>query len=165
MALQELKTGEKKMAFSDDRAGFRFECADAKMSLGSSTWSTRLSQIGRMSGHICVMTRTLPGTDYISDIVGKRPRNISIIANCEARSAAEILKNRFPDVHVALHAKNNAKVVLIAPGTVWVSGADFGEGEGSDWIDAAVGMHSEDLFKRTYEDLFLKLWRESQELE
>ncbi|WP_367380620.1 hypothetical protein [Stenotrophomonas cyclobalanopsidis] len=156
---------EKKMAFSDDRGGFSFECADAKMSLGSSTWNTRLSQIGSMSGHMYVMTRRLRGTDYISKIISKRPRDISIIANYEAREAAEILKSRFPDIHVALHSHNNAKVALIAPGTVWVSGADFGEGEGPGWIDAAVGMHSEDLFKRTYEDLFLKLWRESQELE
>lgn len=153
------------MAFSDDRGGFSFECADAKMSLGSSTWNTRLSQIGRMSGHMYVMTRRLPGIDYLSKIINKRPREISIIANCEAREAAEILKDRFPDIRVALHAKNNAKVVLIAPGTVWVSGADFGEGEGSGWVDAAIGMHSEDLFKRTHEDLFLRLWDESREIQ
>ncbi|MBH1672695.1 hypothetical protein I5U90_06550 [Stenotrophomonas maltophilia] len=153
------------MAFSDDRGGLSFECADAKMSLGSSTWSTRISHIGRVSWHMYVMTRRLPGTDHISRIISKRPRDISIIANYEARTAAEIMKGRFPGIRVALHAKNNAKVVLITPGTVWVSGADFGEGEGSGWIDAAMGMHSEDLFRRTHEDLFLRLWGESREIQ
>lgn len=152
------------MAFSDDGGGFRFECADAKMSLGSSTWNTRLSQIGRVAGGIYVLTRLLPDTDYISKIIGKRPRDIFIIANSEARVAAEILKREFQDIRIALHGKNNAKVVLVAPETVWVSGDDFAEGEKKGWAGATVGMHSASLFKKIHEELFMKLWSESEEV-
>ena len=152
------------MAFGDDGGGFKFECIDAKMSLGSSTWSTRLSQIGRVAGNIYVVTRLLPGTNYISKIIGKRPRKICIIANSEARADAETLKREFPEIRIALHGKNNAKLVLVAPETVWISGDDFGESEGRDWIGASVGMHSVELFERTHETLFVKLWNESQEV-
>ena len=149
------------MAFSDDHGGFAFACADAKMSLRASTWSTALSQIGRLDGHIYIMTGLLPDTEYISQIIGKRPRDIFIIANTLAQANAELLKHSFPNIRIVLHPKNNAKIALISPKTVWVSSADFGK---SEQIESAVGMHSEILYSKTLDSIFNKTWVESQEV-
>ena len=69
-----------------------------------------------------------------------------------------MLKLRFPEVRIALHRRNNAKVVLVAPDTVWVSTADFGK---TTQIESAVGLHSCTVFQRTLESLFNKVWAEA----
>lgn len=149
------------MAFSDDGGGFAFNCDDAKMSICASTWNTRLSQIGRINGPIYIMTGSLPDVDYISQILRKHPQDIYIIANSIAQQEAIVLKSRFPGLRIALHASNNAKVVLVAPDTVWVSSSDFGK---SSQIESAVGLHSAYVYTRTLESLFMKVWEKSTEL-
>ena len=149
------------MAFTDDGGGFAFSCDDAKMSICSSTWNTRLSQIARVTGPIFVMTGLLPDVDFISQIIGKRPSDIFIIANTDAKTEAEHLKKRFPAIRIVLHPNNNAKVVLVAPATVWVSSSDFGK---TKKIESAVGMPSEILYSRTVESFFKRLWGESVEV-
>ena len=149
------------MIFSDDSRGFAFSCEDAKMSICASTWNTRLAQIGRVIGPVLIMTGLLPDPEYISQTVGKRPRDIFIIANTDAQREARILKLRFPEVRIALHNKNNAKVVLVAPDTVWVSSADFGK---TTRIESAVGLHSSIVFTRTRESLFNRVWAEATEI-
>ncbi|MDQ0086449.1 hypothetical protein J2W35_006831 [Variovorax boronicumulans] len=126
-----------------------------------SSWNTRLSQIARVIGPILIMTGTLPDPDYISQTLGKRPRDIFIIANAAAQREAKLLKLRFPDIRIALHRDNNAKVVLVAPDTVWVSSADFGK---TTQIESAVGLHSSIVFKKTREILFNRVWAEATEI-
>lgn len=150
------------MAFNDDNGGFMFACDDAKMSICASTWNSRLSQIGRATGPIFVMTGLLPDPDYISQIIGKRPRDFFIIANSDAEADARYLKRRYPNIRIVLHSKTNAKVVLVAPGTVWVSSSDFGK---SDQIESAVGMHSDVLYRKTLDKLFNRVWAESREVQ
>jgi hypothetical protein len=149
------------MTFSDDGGGFAFSCDDAKMSRCASTWNTRLSQIARVAGPIFIMTKLLPDIEYISEIIGKRPRDIFIIANSAARLDAERLKIKFPSIRIVLHSKNNAKVVLVSPDTVWISSSDFGK---TNQIESAVGFHSSSLYEKTQELLFKKVWSESQEV-
>lgn len=149
------------MVFRDDNGGFAFSCEDAKMSICASTWNTRLSQIARVKGSIFIMTGALPDTTYISQIIGKRPHNIFIIANSAAEEDAKFLKHKFPEVRIALHHKNNAKVVLVSPDTVWLSSSDFGL---STKLESAVGMHSNELFKKTVELLFCSIWKEAIEI-
>lgn len=131
------------------------------MSICASTWNTRLSQIARVIGPILIMTGSLPDPEYISQTLGKRPRDIFIIANVDAQREARRLKLRFPEVRIALHRNNNAKVVLVAPDTVWVSSADFGE---TTQIESTVGLHSSTVFKRTRESLFNRVWAEATEI-
>lgn len=149
------------MIFSDDSGGFAFSCEDAKMSICASTWNKRLSQIARVIGPVLIMTGSLPDPEYISHTLGKRPRDIFIIANTDAQKEARMLKLRFPDVRMALHRNNNAKVVLVAPDTVWVSSADFGK---TTRIESAVGLHSSVVFKKTRESLFNRVWAEATEI-
>jgi hypothetical protein len=149
------------MPFSDDNGGFAFSCDDAKMSICASTWNTRLSQIARVAGPISIMTGALPDPEYISQIVGKRPRDMFIIANTNAQAEARSLKLRFPSLRIALHRNNNAKVVLVSPDTVWVSSSDFGK---TTQIEAAVGLHSSVVYQKTLKSLFNRVWAEATEI-
>jgi len=149
------------MVFSDDGGGFSFSCTDAKISICASTWNTRLSQLARIAGPVYVMTGELPDLDFITRIISKRPRDIYIIANTVALFEAQQLKSRFPMVRIALHPKTNAKIVLVAPETVWLSSADFGR---TDKIESAIGLHSPIAYKRAQESLFDAIWKEATEL-
>ena len=149
------------MPFNVDGGGFSFCCQDAKFSICASTWNTRLSQIGRISGTIRIMTHGLPDQDFISQIFSKRPENILVIANTDAEAEAKVIKAAFPKVRIALHSQMNAKVVLVEPGTVWLSSSDFGKTRS---IESAVGFHSSDLHNRAVEHLFNDQWKKSVEL-
>ncbi|PKG37004.1 hypothetical protein [Psychromonas sp. Urea-02u-13] len=150
------------MTFRDDNGGFAFACNDAKFSVCVSTWNTRLSQLGKMDGCLRIMTHHLPNLDYIAKIINKRPIDIFIIANEDARDNAQMLKNKFPNVHIALHPNMNAKVVLIAPETVWVSSSDFGK---TKMLESTIGLHSKMAHDKALKSLFQKEWSKSTELE
>ena len=107
------------------------------------------------------MTGALPDLGYISQIVSKRPRDILIIANTRALPEAKQLKYLFPFLRIALHPDTNAKVVLVAPDTVWVSSADFGK---TDQIESAVGLHSTAVYNRALGSLFNTVWAKATEL-
>ena len=148
------------MSFKDDDGGFAFACEDAKFSIDASTWNTKLSQIKKISGEICIMTRLLPNPDYIEKILSKRPHDIFIIAHVDADNNAKKIKEKFPEVRIALHTKINSKVAFIAPETVWVSSADFGE---TKMIESAIGLHSATVHKRG-KDFFWREWKKAIEL-
>jgi len=149
------------MAFSDDNGGFAFLCEDAKFSVCASTWNTRLSQLGKIHGSLYIMTHHLPNPDYIAKIISKRPHNIFIIANIDARENAQLIKSKFPLVRIALHPNINAKVVLVAPETVWVASSDFGE---TKMLESAIGLHSVAVHNRAVESFFNTEWAKSIEL-
>ncbi|WP_313294747.1 hypothetical protein [Pseudomonas sp.] len=149
------------MAFSDDNGGFAFMCSDAKMSIGSSTWASRLSQLSKATGEILILTHGLPDIDYITRILDKRPHNVWIAAHTESLKEASALKTARPWLRIALHPHIGAKSVLVAPDTVWLSSNDFGLG---GKLESAVGFHSAALYSQTREKLFARAWREAQEI-
>ncbi|BBB66538.1 hypothetical protein UNDYM_2285 [Undibacterium sp. YM2] len=150
------------MAFSDDSGGFAFVCNDGKFMLNASTWNTRLSQLGTAKGALYIMTNLLPNPDYIAKIISKRAENIFIIANEAARQNALQIKRAFPKVRIVLHPKMNAKLVLLAPETVWVATSDFGK---TDMVETAIGLHSATVFNRALETLFNIEWAKSIEIQ
>ncbi len=139
------------MTFTDDGAGFSFHCEDAKMLIGGSgTCATLFSYIGRpnhSNDEIHIITGLLSDIDYLKQIIGKRPSNIFIIAIVRALTEAHELKITFPEIRIALHKMNNAKIVLIAPDKVWVSSADFGKTPKKQ-CDSTIGLHSQDIHDR-----------------
>lgn len=149
------------MAFNDDGGGFAFECTDAKMSIGASTWATRLSQISKATGEILILTRSLPDIEFTIRILDKRPRDIWIVAHFDFVAQAKELKAARPWLHIAVHRDVGAKAVLVAPDTLWISSSDFGK---ATKLESAVGFHSAQLYSRTRAQLFEKAWAESQEL-
>ncbi|WP_175830845.1 hypothetical protein [Burkholderia cenocepacia] len=151
------------MKFALDSGGFPFECDDAKLSLGASTWNTRLSQLARVRGPIHIMTRQLVDPDYIGLILGKRAENIFVLAHTSARTEALVLKQRFPNVQFKLHPDNNAKVVLVAPETVWLTSEDFGKSAKTQ-IDSGLGLHSSTAYELALTKLFLPAWTDAEML-
>ncbi|WP_205393392.1 hypothetical protein [Xanthomonas hydrangeae] len=149
------------MSFTDDHGGFSFSCTDAKFSIDASTWSTKLSQLGKIAGPVYIMTAALPDADYISGILSKRPSDIYIIASTDAEVNALKIKATFPQIRIALHPKTNAKLALISPNTAWISSADFGK---SKMIESSIGLHSHEVFTRGVNDFFLRYWKESVEI-
>lgn len=149
------------VSFKTDNGGLAFACPDAKLSVGSSTWATRLSQLGKMTGPVCILTGQLKNVDYIARIFEKRPRDIWIVAHETAYAEAEALMHRFPDIRISLHRKINAKLVTAAPETVWVCSADFGE---SDCIEAGIGLHSSAAYAHAVNNVFKRVWETGRQL-
>lgn len=153
--------GELQMAFSTDGGGFAFPCNDAKMSINASTWATRLTQLGRMTGRLCILTTNLPDPDYVIEVLSKRTSDVQIVAHVDARKAAEYIKRKLPEVRIALHRDIGAKALLIAPETVWIMSSDFGK---KKRIDAGIGLHSADVYQKTLAQLFDRAWAEATEI-
>lgn len=149
------------MPFNDDNGGFAFACTDAKMSIGASTWASRLSQLGKASGEILILTHGLSDVNYINKILDKRPADIWIVAHVSAELEARSLKAGRPWLHIALHPEIGAKAVLVAPETVWISGSDFGK---AGKLESAVGFHSTELYVKTRSQLFAKAWAQAFEI-
>lgn len=149
------------MAFKTDNGGFRFECADAKMSISASTWATRLSQLGKTRGRVSILTTELPDPAYVIEVLSKRPTDIHIVAHAIARAAAEHIKRALPEIRIALHYDIGAKALMVAPETVWIMSTDFGK---KHRLDSGVGLHSSELYEKTVEELFERAWREAQEI-
>lgn len=131
------------------------------MSIGASTWATRLSQISKATGEILILTRGLPDIYYITKILDKRPRDIWIVAHADATAGAKTLKAARPWLRIAVHRDIGPKAVLVAPDTVWVSSSDFGK---AGKLESAVGFHSTELYIQTRSQLFERAWAESHEL-
>ena len=150
------------MVFKDDNGGFAFSCDDAKMCINASTWSTRLSQIAKMDGGIRIATRNIVDLDYVCGILGKRPHDIYLICHLESQDVAAQLKERLPNIRVAINDKCNVKMALIAPQTVWISSSDFGK---SKLDNSTVGLHSVGAHDRIVGEVFDKMWNSSVEIQ
>jgi phospholipase D-like protein len=151
------------MAFKTDGGGIGFSCNDIKLCVNASTWATKLSQLARQKGAVRILTYSLPSMRYIRDQIGRRPHDIHLIA-CSTCSTSYVrarnIKEEFPAVRIALHLAVHSKVLLIAPHTVYISSANFGD---SGWHETAIGLHSEqahDFMQRQ----FACLWEESEEI-
>ena len=149
------------MGFKNDCGGFVFDCSDIKISLDSSTWSTRLSQLAKIKGTVWISTRSIENTEYVSTIIGKRPQNINILAHVSAQANAEKLKKKFPNISIALHKNINAKIVLIEPDTVWISSGDFGC---TTQIESTIGLHSKIAYDKYLELQVKKLWMDAEKI-
>ena len=147
--------------FKDDGGGFKFACDDCKISLDASTWATRLSQISKISGQVWILTHNIIDIEYVSDILRKRPENIFMVAHVTAKDNAIALKAKFSGIKIALHNKIGAKAVLIEPGTIWISSADFGLTRD---IESTIGIHSIEAYQKYLELHVKRIWMSSLEV-
>ncbi|WP_431494737.1 hypothetical protein [Pseudomonas brassicacearum] len=149
------------MVLLSDNGGFEFDCKAAKMSLGSSAWSTRLNQLRKMTGRVSILNADLPAPEYAIGVLSKRLADIHIVAYLNAATAAKKIKQALPDIRIALHPDLGAKAIFVAPKTLWIMSGDFGRGSK---LDSRVGFHSPDLYEKTWSQLFARAWREAQEI-
>ena len=131
------------MPFKTDNGGLALR-ANIKVSAAASSWSTRLSQIMSRDGEIIICTYSLPNMDYIDKIFDKRSKEITILANSTFYSRALELKQKYPALNIILAANTHAKMVLISPGTVWLSSANLGK---SGWFENTVGIKSKEVYE------------------
>ena len=134
------------MKFKTDCGGVALSLKDAKLSTShtASTWNTRLSQIGRVSGKIVICTYSLPNLDYLQRIFDKRSDGITLIAHEKFHERAVQLKRMYPELKIVLKPDVHAKFVLIEPETVWLSSANFGS---SGWFEQTIGLHSKEAYE------------------
>ena len=152
------------MSFKTDAGGFAFKCGDVKLQGGSSSWASRLSQLGKMKGCVRILTYSLPDLESIRGVLSKRPKDIFIIANPKAanvESRAEAIKEEFPNIRIALNEETHSKVFLIAPDSLMVSSANFGL---SGWHETTVSFHQKEAHDHYIENDFEPLWNMSEEV-
>ena len=127
------------MSFKTDNGGVALSLKDVKISTShsGSTWNTRLSQIANSKGELIICTYSLPNPEYITRILDKRS-NVILICHEKFRDRVMALKNKYPDLTVHLKKDVHAKMVLLAPHTVWLSSANFGA---SGWFEQTIGIH------------------------
>jgi len=133
------------MGFNTDSGGVALT-ADIKVSNKATTWNTRLSQIGRTDAELIIVSFSLGDLAYTEKVLSKRPngRNITLICNTGYYRNARILKKHLPEMRVFLHPKAHAKLVLYAPGTVWISSENIGHKAKS--FDATVGIKNQVVY-------------------
>lgn len=144
------------MVFKTDVWGIAFKCNDAKLQIN--TWGNRLSQIGRQSGSIYIITYSLPDLDYVRRQLGRRPYDISIIAHEKFMDRAKEIKREFPRIEIAISEKVHSKVVLIEPKTIIVSSANFGS---SRWHETTVSFHSNEAYDWYVKNAFFPIFGNS----
>lgn len=147
--------------FKTDAGGRATKCNDMKLMAGASTWGTRLSQLARQTGTVRIVTYSLPDIEYVHTQLGRRPSDILLIANSRFENKAREIKCAFPGVRVAVREDIHAKVLLIAPHTVYISSANFGD---SDWVESTIGLHSREAHDWYVETFFTPLWSSCREV-
>lgn len=153
--------GDGDLPFKTDAGGLAFKCSDIKLSTSVSTWGTRISQLARMDGLARIITYSLPNVDYVRTQLGRRRENIWLIANALFEREARALKHEFPAIRIRVAPNAHSKVLLVAPQTIWISSANFGD---SGWHDTTIGLHSAQAHDWYVENMFNPLWSAAREL-
>jgi hypothetical protein len=145
------------VTFKTDGHGVALRINDAKL-VSSSTWGMSLSQLARQSGQVLIVTYSLPRPTYVAEQLGRRPHDIRFIAHKKFERQAEAIKREFPDVEIGLMPNVHAKFVAIAPHTLWLGSANFGD---SRWIEARIGIHAREAYEWA-EQFFVRLWSRAE---
>lgn len=161
------------MKYHTDNGGFATSCNDIKLFYGSSTWGTRLSQIGRTTGKLIIMTYGFKSRNpkypiediefersYLKNIFDKRPNNIFILCNTDNLDDAQIIKRLYPQIQIKHNAKINANIAILEPQTVFFSSENLGY---SQYAEFGIGFHSKEIFEKMRE-IFRDYWKRSTEV-
>ena len=146
--------------FKTDAGGVAFRATDWKLSFGAATYGTRLSQAHRFPGTIRILTYSLPSLEYVDRQFQRRSMDTWLICHSKFVSRAQEIKRRFEFLRIAHRPDLHAKLLLVAPATLWIGSANFGS---SHWEELMAGIHS-----RTAHDAAAKhfeaLWRGATEI-
>jgi hypothetical protein len=148
---------EEHMTWPTDVHGLAFKPKEVKLYRDSSPWGMRLGQLGRQTGTVYIVTYSLPDLPYIEQQFARRPRDIYLLCHAKFTNRAQALQRGFPDVRVKVHPKVHGKLLLIAPETVYVSSANFGD---SGWKEFTVGIRGAEAFD-FYHDEFWGLFEQA----
>ncbi len=132
------------MSFKTDNGGLAVK-ADIKVAKQASTWNTRLTQLLRGKSEIIICTFSLPkGLGYLTKLLDKRTRGVTIIANRKFESEARMLKKLYPELRIYLSMHTHAKMALAAPDRVWLSSENLVHSRN---FENTVGIHNRSIYE------------------
>lgn len=148
---------------NDDSHGKTFKTSHAKLYYSRHTWAMKLSQLAKQTGTVRIITYSLPRTDYIINLLSKRPggSNIFLICHDKFRVQAKAIKFSLPRLRIATNLKVHSKIVLTEPETISVTSANFGE---SGWHETTVTFKAKDAHDAYVLNSFDVLWASSAEI-
>ncbi len=156
------------MGWKNDSHGFLFKSGELKLYRRTHTWGMKLSQLDKQSGTVRIVTYRLPGgkgDPYYEAQIARRPMNMFVLIGVGDSDSqvehAKRLKDRFPNVRVAVHNTLHIKAVSIEPKTLYVGSANFGN---SSWSDLTLGVRSAEAHEYFVDSIFVPLWDEAAEL-
>jgi len=158
------------MTWNNDAHGLVFCSNELKLYKRSHTWGMKLSQLGKQTGTVRIVTFRLPGSpglgdEYYATQISRRPSDMFVLIGTgghpDELAKARALKKRFPDVRVAVHPELHIKAVAIAPTTLYVGSANFGN---SSWADITLGVRSAEAHDYFVAETFDPLWSKAAEL-
>ena len=136
--------------FNADGGGVEIPNVKLKALTGGSSWNTRLSQIAHVKGNITICTYSLPDINYLSRIFCKRQEDVKILVNKKFESRAREMMLKFPKLEIYLKDDVHAKLVLLAPETVYIGSDNFGD---SGWFEATVRIKSPYVYRHYIEQI------------
>lgn len=150
------------MSWQNDIHGLVFKSSELKLYRPTHSWGMKLSQLERQQGTVRIVTFRLPGSsvdDYYESQIARRPSDMYVLIGSggheQQLNRAQALKDRFPAVQVAVHSELHIKAVAIAPRTLYVGSANFGN---SNWADLTLGVRSEEAHDYFVNEIFDPLW-------
>jgi len=96
-------------------------------------------------GDVLIVTYSLPKLKNAMGLL--KERNITLVCHEQFISRARWIKNNYKNTTVYTMPELHAKVVLIAPDTVWIGSPNFGS---SGWTESAVGMKDKRIYDYYY---------------
>lgn len=124
-------------------------------------WSQRLTLLNKHKGAARIVTYSMPDLDFISEHCGRRTGELWVICHSSFKRRAIALKSAFRHIHVAVKDHIYAKVLLVAPETVYVTNAHFG---GGGRHGVAVDMRAAAAYDAFVAESFNGLWAASTEI-
>ncbi len=134
-----------KAKFKSDGGGIALT-ADCKISCGSATWNTRLSQIGHDNAEVIIVTSCIRDFDYIEQIIAKRQGGQGITVICGRCRTIE-LEHYYPSLRI-IHTEEpiSGTLVLSSTSTVWLSTVRY-FGREPEGFHNTVGFHNEETYR------------------
>jgi len=117
------------------------------------SWGNRLRHIKDFPKlKLIISTYSLNNINYISAILGNRPKGSNIYLICHERFADEAveLKQNLPKIEIYLRPDIHTKIVLLEPDIVFHGSDNFGKG---GYFNEALEFRSKDFFKYEYDSL------------
>ena len=113
------------MTWNNDIHGLLGSSREIKGYLPSHTWMMKLSQLDRQPHALVRIATYSVNVDYAVEILRRRPRRIRFACNPHFLQEAQQLAQQLPDIEVRVVDDLHAKLVLIAPATVYIGSANF----------------------------------------
>jgi phosphatidylserine/phosphatidylglycerophosphate/cardiolipin synthase-like enzyme len=113
------------MTWNNDAHGLVGGSREIKGYLPGHSWAMKLSQLHKQPDAMVRIATYSVNADYAADILRRRPYLVRFACNAQSWREAQKLAQELPNIEVRVVDDLHAKMVLIAPATVYVGSANF----------------------------------------